>query len=335
MPTIEPPDPIKPAPERIRLPRYGEIDHHDLVRLLDTIDDERARARFRESIYISLIIWMAILWFVVYGPRVLWHQAQLRDPIAAIKSRQKELTYLDMPPEVARQMAARPPARPMPAPAPQVLDNKTIEHLREQRPPTPQPETPQPAQPTPQPPTPQPQQPPPIPPRPNATQPPLVDSPKPAPTKPDFSTGSTSARNSIQNAITGSRGGTSVPSGGARGGGGPVQAGAQILSDTQGVDFTAYMRRLHNDIQRNWDPLIPPEVQPPLSKSGVTGIRFTILPDGKVGSMTLESPSGDVALDKAAWGAIISEGNFPPLPKEFHGPNLELRCGFFYNKPIQ
>jgi hypothetical protein len=42
-----------------------------------------------------------------------------------------------------------------------------------------------------------------------------------------------------------------------------------------------------------------------------------------------------MALDKAAWYAITSEGQFPPLPKQFHGPNLELRCGFFYNTPIQ
>jgi outer membrane biosynthesis protein TonB len=115
-----------------------------------------------------------------------------------------------------------------------------------------------------------------------------------------------------------------------------LQAGTTILSDTQGVDFSAYMRRLHDDIQRNWEPLIPEEVQAPLLKRGKVGIIFTILPDGSLGPpMTLETPSGDIALDKAAWYAITSEGKFPPLPKEFHGPNLQLRVGFFYNEPIQ
>jgi TonB family protein len=116
---------------------------------------------------------------------------------------------------------------------------------------------------------------------------------------------------------------------------GPLQAGTQILSDTQGVDFSAYMRRLHHDVQNNWNPLIPEEANPPISKRGVVGIRFTILPDGQIGDMKLETPSGDVALDHAAWGAIVGEGQFPPLPKEFHGPYLELRAGFFYNTPIQ
>jgi TonB family protein len=113
-----------------------------------------------------------------------------------------------------------------------------------------------------------------------------------------------------------------------------LQAGATILSDTMGVDFSAYMRQLHHDIQRNWDPLIPEEVQPPLMKKGTVGIRFTILSDGKIGAMTLETRSGDVALDHSAWNAITSEGQFPPLPRQFHGPQLELRVGFFYNIPL-
>ena len=69
-------------------------------------------------------------------------------------------------------------------------------------------------------------------------------------------------------------------------------------------------------------------------KKGITAIRFTILPDGKIGSMKLETPSGDVALDRAAWGAITGEGQFPALPTEFHGPQVELRVGFFYNVPV-
>ena len=35
------------APVRIRTNRYGELEEHELIRLLDTIEDERARARFR------------------------------------------------------------------------------------------------------------------------------------------------------------------------------------------------------------------------------------------------------------------------------------------------
>jgi len=41
--------------------------------------------------------------------------------------------------------------------------------------------------------------------------------------------------------------------------------------------------------------------------------------------------SGDVALDRAAWGAITGSNPFPPLPKEFPGQNLGLLFRFYYN----
>jgi TonB family protein len=112
------------------------------------------------------------------------------------------------------------------------------------------------------------------------------------------------------------------------------KAGAEILSDTMGVDFSGYIRRLLNDTRHNWDALIPAEAQPPQSKKGIVGIRITILPDGKIGSMTLETRSGNEDFDKAAWNAIVNEVKYPALPQAFHGSQLELRIGFFYNTPL-
>jgi hypothetical protein len=122
-----------------------------------------------------------------------------------------------------------------------------------------------------------------------------------------------------------------LPSGGVS----SLKPGAEILSDTMGVDFSGYMRRLHNDIQRNWNAVIPAKVNPPVNEKGIVAIRFAILPDGRIGSMKLEGVSGDVDLDKAAWMAITSEGQFPALPTAFHGPQLEVRVGFFYNTPVK
>jgi hypothetical protein len=48
------------------------------------------------------------------------------------------------------------------------------------------------------------------------------------------------------------------------------------------------------------------------------------------GSVILEVRSCDVALDRAAWGALTGS-NYPPLPGDFHGPYLELRAYFLYN----
>jgi hypothetical protein len=305
----------------VRTHRYGELEEHEIIHLLDSFDDERSRARFRESIYISIIFYLAIAWFLFYGPRVLFHQPRYQDPIALMKQHDQDLTFL-------RQHSApvlKPPPHPM-------IDRKTMEQLQQQarlNAPTPQPPAQQPqeearatAPPVSQPPLPS---------MPKPTQP-AVESPLPAAPRPNIAQNNQSARNSIQDAMRGGRGGADY--GAAPGSAAPLQAGAEILSDTMGVDFNAYIRRLLSDTRRNWIPLLPEETQPPISKRGVTGIRFTILPDGKIGAMTLETRSGDVAIDRAAWNAITSEGQYPPLPSAFHGPQLELRLGFYCNTPL-
>jgi hypothetical protein len=316
-------------PVKVRTGRFGELEEHELIHLLDTLDDERSRARFRESVYISIIIWLALGWFLFYGPRVLFHVPQYRDPIALMKQHDQEINLTT--PHLPRP---KPPARPLP-------DHKMLDQLQKQeqaRVPVPQPPAPQPAQqpaPAPEearntaPPTPQPPMALPQAPRPTT---PTVDLP--AAPRPNFAQNGQTAHDQIQNAMRGAMNGRSGADLGAPGGQGPLAGAVQVLSDTQGVDFSAYIRRVVADTKRNWVPLIPEEAQPPISKRGVTWIRFTILPNGQIGAMVLEGPSGDTALDEAAWHGITSEGQYPPLPREFHGPNLELRFGFYCNTPI-
>ena len=129
--------------------------------------------------------------------------------------------------------------------------------------------------------------------------------------------------------------------GGTYGGGGDYGAGPggsartlgnlEVLSDTQGVDFGPYLQRVLDAVRRNWYILIPEEARAPLMKRGKLGIEFVILPDGKIAGMKLVAPSGDVALDRAAWGGITASNPFAPLPGEFHGPYLALRFRFYYN----
>jgi TonB family protein len=336
MPTlIPPPNPAPPReknstseqnqPVKVRAGRFGELEEQEIIHLIDSLDDERSRGRFRESIYISVIFYLALAWFVLYGPRVLFHQPQLKDPFAEMEH--ERLTHLEAP------RLHTPPPRT-------TLDNKTIKQLQQQAP------RPTPPAPTAAPPTPAPEvahnapAPTPAPPvenprlaLPNGPKPapPLVDAPSPTPNVAQQSP--QTAHSAIQDAIRAAGRGQS----GAQYGNAPTPAGknlgagAEVLSDTQGVDFSAYLRRVIADTKRNWEPLIPEEVQAPLLKKGIVGVRFTILPDGSIGNMILETRSGDRALDEAAWNAIRSEGKFQPLPREFHGPQLELRFGFFYN----
>jgi hypothetical protein len=319
-------------PVRIRTGRYGELDEHELLHLLDSIEDERARGRFRESIYISFFIWIAIAWIVFYGPRYLWHAPRMVLPSEVLRNR--ELTQLNAP--------IFTPHLPAPRPAPKI-DNRTLEHLRSMEPPaphTPPPPTPKIA-PTPTPPITSavPPAPSPVLPLPSAPQPaaprsaaPLPAAPAPQPnTHPSFNTGSGS---DIERAM---RDAARHPGAGGSGSGGngnsPLNVGGvEVLSDTQNVDFDPYIRRLIQDIYRNWLPLIPEEAKPPLSKQGETLVRFRILPDGRIGGMWLDGSTHDDAINRSCWGSITSEGQFPPLPSQFHGPNLELRIHYYVNK---
>lgn len=344
MPSLETPPKSAPpgTPLKVRTNRYGVLDEHELIHLLDSLDDERARARFRESVYISIIIWLAIGWFVLYGPQVIFHQPRLINPADVLKQRDKELTFLDMPNDVSKQLQKKPTNvisdkdRTQQAVKP-TLDKKTLEQLQAMRkagPPdsTPAPPAPQPQQAAPAPPAPQPQQP--LPQHPPQQQA-MVEAPTPAPTRPNFSTPSQTAGDAIRQAAQ--QAAQNRGQGGDYGANIPVahqglNTGVDVLSDTMGVDFNPYLRKIIREIYNTWLPLIPEEARPPLNKQGETLIRFTILPDGRIGAMNIDASTQDTALDRAAWGSITGVGQFPPLPSQFHGPNLELRIHYLVNK---
>jgi prolyl oligopeptidase len=107
--------------------------------------------------------------------------------------------------------------------------------------------------------------------------------------------------------------------------------GMEVLSDTMGVDFAPYMNRLRSIVQNHWDPLMPESAMPPLRKKGLVVIEFSIANSGKINGMKLASSSGDIALDRAAWGAIVNAAPLPKLPAEFAGNYLKLRTRFYYN----
>src|SRR5271167_3433908 len=146
MPSLEtPPNSAPPTqPIKVRTGRYGELEEHELIHLLDSLDDERSKARFRESIYISVIIYLGIVWFLFYGPRVLFHQPRLISPVDVLKDREKQqLTFLDTPKDLSR-LAPKPKAIPEKNHA-QPLDQKTLQQLQAMRKEAPAPPAAQPA----------------------------------------------------------------------------------------------------------------------------------------------------------------------------------------------
>ena len=330
--------------------RYEELDHTDLLHIIDELEGSRNWASLREKLWIALIIHLLIAWYLFYGPKYIYH-VRVVDPSVVMKQREKELTFLDLPPDL-RQKPTKPTNvlsdqdRKAQTPHP-TIDRKTLEQLEAMRragEPKPQPaplqqmqqQAQMPAMPSP--PAPQvaqeqqQQRTPPAQPLPQNNQSKLE---MPSAPQPHFSSGPSNPNEQMQQAMR-----QAMRGGGQNSGDGglnmPSQhAGAEgavdVLSDTRGWDYGPYISRVIYDTKRSWYPIIPESARPPLDKRGEVMIRFKILRDGTVRDMVLEGPSGDVSLDRAAWAGIIGATPYPPLPREFSGPFLELRFKFLYN----
>lgn len=309
--------------------RWVDYDTHELLQMISELEDERRWARLREGIWLALLIHILLISAITWIPKYVFRVPPVIDPFEAINKR-KDLTYLDLPPDLIRKLQPKVQVKPVPEKQPRV-DKKTLEALNKPIPPprAPEPET----QPT-TPPTPALTAP--VPKVEPAPQPSEAPRPQAVPAKPDFAMGSANPAEQLRDAMRGARSGpgaNTIPGGQLSQHPGAGTGGVQVLSDTQGVDFSSWLLRWHRETERTWDPLIPDEVNPPILKKGVVIIRFKVLPNGRLvepNGVFLEGRSGDTALDRAAWGALTGS-NYPPLPKEFHGPYLELRAIFMYN----
>jgi TonB family protein len=323
---------------------YSEM--HDVPALLIQLQDDLSRSRQREAFWMSVVVHLTIVILVVNSSRIgdLLHKRSvvLISPQDLMK--QKDLTYLELPPD-EQKLTKRPDTnkisdkdRIATSKSPQ-LDRKELKKILDSA----RPGRPGPSAPAAQSPAPAPQGPPApqqqAPPQPPPDQVARLQTPPAAKPTPNFSTGSMSAGSAIEQAARAAlsnRGGGYGGDNGDYGLGQGKQAGEAIgpldvLSDTMGVDFGPYLARVLHDVRENWYRIIPESARAPLMKKGKVSIEFAILKDGQVGGLQIVGSSGDVALDRAAYGGITASKPFPPLPAEFGGQYLALRFHFYYN----
>ena len=313
------------GPRVVRGSRWVDYDTHELLEMIGELEDERRWARLREGFWLAILFHLALLSALTWLPKYVFKVPVVVDSNRAI-NQHKDFIYMDSPPEALHPVEPKVKVNPVPE-KPPVIDKQTLEAMNRATPPAPAlaPPPPAPVQPAPA-----------VPPAPESQ----VEAPRPAavPARPNFAMGSQNPadqlredmRNAGRNRGQGSAG--NLGSGGLPRHPGAGSGGIEVLSDTQGVDFNSWLQRWHWETERTWDPLIPDEVNPPILKSGMVAIRFKVLPNGRLmdGSLVLEGRSGDTGLDRAAWGALTGS-NYPPLPRDFHGPYLELRAFFLYN----
>src|SRR5258708_17498813 len=321
--------PEKPQPEQLGLSdvrdwetAYRDLDDH-VPHLLIQLQDDLTRSRWREAIWISIIVLLVltiILWnFNLIEKYMPWHTAVVVAPGDVTKD--KNVTFLTLPPDL--QKAPRKPntnivsdkdriamtrhpeldvkdlrkslASPPPG-APGMSGPRAQQPVQQQAQATAQN---QPTQQGPQQVT-----------RPNfqtnqTAQLQTPPTPNPANAFKKYA-GNMSAGSAIQQATQGAAtarhgGGQEGDFGLGNGAHGRQQGALEILSDTQGVDFGPYLQRILQDVRENWYRLIPESAE---MKKGKLAIEFAITKDGKIADMRLVATSNDAALDRAAGGGI-------------------------------
>jgi hypothetical protein len=123
-------------------------------------------------------------------------------------------------------------------------------------------------------------------------------------------------------------------SGGGGGGQGFGGNAVEILTPTEGVDFSTYIARVLASVKRNWYAIMPESAH--LGDKGKVVLQFRIMRNGVVPEQepVMMGSSGKEPLDRAAASSIRASTPFEPLPSAFSGPYIELRFIFLYNIPL-
>jgi TonB family protein len=144
-----------------------------------------------------------------------------------------------------------------------------------------------------------------------------------------------SAQEALRGGAASQQFGAELPDAASGGGGGAGYLGGdlEMLTPTEGVDFTSYLARIVASVKRNWLSVMPESAR--LGEQGRVILQFRIFRDGLVPNSEpgLMGTSGKEPLDRAAISSIRASSPFPPLPPAFSGPYIELRFMFLYNIP--
>lgn len=116
----------------------------------------------------------------------------------------------------------------------------------------------------------------------------------------------------------------------------PATVAVEFVSQLTAVDrgnLKDYRAALETRTKERWN--LPASAKPPESTPGEVKIVCVVHTDGRVTNMTLEGPSGKVALDRAAWAAITGSSPFDAFPYGVGVEQVKVRFTFEYNGGAQ
>jgi TonB family protein len=105
---------------------------------------------------------------------------------------------------------------------------------------------------------------------------------------------------------------------------------AELLTSTNGVDFSGYIGKEMATVKKNWIATMPPAVW--AGAKGKTIVEFQIQSDGKIENISLRASSGTDSLDQAAIQGVRNSSPLDHLPLGFSGAFVVLRLSLSYNQ---
>jgi TonB family protein len=108
----------------------------------------------------------------------------------------------------------------------------------------------------------------------------------------------------------------------------------KMLTDTEGVDFSFYLRDVYLSVNKNWIANMPRSVLK--GQQGTNTFEFQVLQDGSVpkDSLKMVQTSDKSDFDAASLQGIREAVPFHHLPEQFSKPYIVLRFTFYYNLPV-
>jgi TonB family protein len=108
-----------------------------------------------------------------------------------------------------------------------------------------------------------------------------------------------------------------------------AQSAAEILTPTNGVDFSGYIGQTMATVKKNWIAAMPAAFY--AGAKGKTTLEFQIQSDGRIENISLEASSGTDSLDQAAIKGVRDSSPLEHLPSGFTGSSISLRLSLSYN----
>jgi TonB family protein len=108
------------------------------------------------------------------------------------------------------------------------------------------------------------------------------------------------------------------------------QTAVELLTPTNGVDFSGHIGKQMATVKKNWIAAMLPAVW--AGAKGKTIVEFQIQSDGKIENISLKASSGTDSLDQAAIQGVRNSSPLDHLPLGFSGAFVVLRLSLSYNQ---